>query len=147
MAILSEIEVKTPSNRRRTYRKPPVVRIPRGVKLGYLAGLIDGEGCILFAKSGHHSLRLIIGNTDSNMLQWLCDNIGGKICWRDPPPGLGKKPMGYWTLHGSDARVIIEAVYPYLTTKQAKAKEVMSITPTITEGLRRTGHGVNRNKN
>ncbi len=67
----------------------------------WLAGIIDGEGCILFRpvrESGHHLCRLIISNTDEGILnevkrifgEWLIfytvsinkwNKLGRKTCY------------------------------------------------------------------
>jgi len=54
---------------------------------GYIAGLIDGEGCIFIAKnpptsrgvSHMYSLNMQVGNTDLPVLEWLKQRVGGRI--------------------------------------------------------------------
>lgn len=50
-------------------------------KLYYLAGLIDGEGCInaYHEKSGYIRVRLSVINTDKKMIDWCKENFGGYI--------------------------------------------------------------------
>lgn len=124
--------------RKRWYKNPPTVRIPTGVDFGYLVGLIDGEGCISDLKN--QGLRIDLTNTSYEMLEWLVRNVGGKIHHqRDRKPGKWKEVWD-WIVHGSDARVIIFAIEPFLISKREDAKKVLDSSPTLKEGLARHPH-------
>ncbi|KKL55713.1 hypothetical protein LCGC14_2252680, partial [marine sediment metagenome] len=105
---------------------------------GYLVGLIDGEGCISDLKN--QGLRIDLTNTSYEMLEWLVRNVGGKIHHqRDRKPGKWKEVWD-WIVHGSDARVIIFAIEPFLISKREDAKKVLDSSPTLKEGLARHPH-------
>jgi len=50
-------------------------------ELSYFAGLMDGEGCfnINFNKKRNtYQARLTMSNTDTNLVEWCRDRVGGK---------------------------------------------------------------------
>ena len=52
------------------------------IELGYIAGIIDGEGCITVKCAGkNNSMRVIlsIGSCDFELIEWLKNRIGGNI--------------------------------------------------------------------
>lgn len=70
------------------------VRIPTDpAVLGYVAGLIDGEGNLTISKSldrkkgrsVSHTPTLQIGNTDPRMAAWLHEQLGGSVDHPDTP--------------------------------------------------------------
>ena len=92
-------------------------------KLYYLAGLIDGEGCIsaYHEKSGYVRIRIAVVNTDRKMIQWIDDNFGGKgrymhqrrfrqVKWKDCYQWI-------WNVSRKD-KEIIESLIPILITKR-----------------------------
>lgn len=93
----------------------------------YIAGLIDGEGSIIFLKrkGGGGSYRLVIVNTHKGALSWVQDvtNVGSihgktreaqyKKCWA-------------WVCHAQTARKVLERCLPYLIIKRNKAQEAIA---------------------
>ncbi len=59
----------------------------------WLAGLIDGDGCLLVSKQGYTSCEITMGITDEPCLRYLQDKIGGSIKVR-----TGVKALR-WRLH------------------------------------------------
>jgi hypothetical protein len=97
----------------------------------YIAGFIDGEGCISYAryKSGegvNYQLAVIIGNTNLEVLEWICLVVGeGK-----PRPTKRKrnsKQMYVVRWCFSVAATLLEQVLPFLKVKRARAALVLDI--------------------
>lgn len=109
---------------KRAMRAPlrPFLTPPKETDRAYLAGLIDGEGCITKVRVNQNfrAWRVAIFNTDKAVMDWLCA-MGGNIHWRRPG-AAGWKSCAQW--HVSNARdmiALLTAVAPYLIIKKAKA--------------------------
>lgn len=95
-------------------------------KIGYLAGMIDGEGCIFVNQNRNRStpiyhLGLLISNTNLQLLQYLQKDFGGTI-YTGGSPGI-KNKQGYrlsWAGHNTKA--ILARVYDKLFIKKEQAK-------------------------
>ena len=104
-------------------------------QLGYLAGIIDGEGCIRIdrTKAGKTCKRpyiffllLTVSNTDSLLCQYLKQTYEGytyplyhnkynekhSTCWE-------------WRITGYRAAALLKLVYPYLRVKKQQAEIAM----------------------
>lgn len=103
-------------------------------KLGYIAGLIDGEGSIitLRPKNPNHNLsfHVLITNTHFGVMEWLIKNVGGTIQSRYPRPRphvLAKKICYTWYCTGrSNILHLLKAILPYLIIKKEKATQVIN---------------------
>jgi hypothetical protein len=92
--------------------------------IGYIAGLIDGEGTIM---NKPYFRCVTIANTDIPMIEWL-GRIGGSVQWRtkQAKDGIIRKPIAAWTV--SDAvgmHRLLTAIEPYLITKRGKAQALL----------------------
>ena len=100
---------------------------PRRDILSYTAGIIDGEGCIGIHKGGKHEsgtikyrIRVIVGNTDRRLVEFLKDNFGGSISKRNV---VGNRKKQYaWELGNNMAAGFLKMIHPYLLLKQKQAK-------------------------
>ena len=117
------------------YRKlPPLVPPTDPLELGYIAGIVDGEGYIGIgvtlrkdiAKQPTHSVRVHIVNTDPRLPKWFCDRFGGSVNRQNPPQGKRWKPKYTWGCFGSRAEAFIEAIEPYLIIKREQAQIVLA---------------------
>jgi len=96
----------------------------------YLAGLVDGEGCIRLHPSNKGKYRkyyprLQVTNTYLPLLEMLVDSYGGAI----HGPKFSKqatKPCYDWRITGDKAREILKSLVPLLIVKKEKAIEVLS---------------------
>ena len=90
-------------------------------ELGYAAGLIDGEGCIMINKTGRYKgrrywgLQLAVSNKDVRALRWLQDRFGGRI---NRPRKCG---VFVWWACANDAEPCLMAVRPFLIIKRDQA--------------------------
>lgn len=100
------------------------------ISLEYLAGLVDGEGCIRLHPSNKGKYRkyyprLQVTNTYKPILDMLVDQYGGAIHSAKTPQKEGWKIKHDWRLTGDKARELLNQLLPYLIIKQEKAKEVL----------------------
>lgn len=109
-------------------RKRHIVTIPTAVTtLAYIAGLIDGEGCIQIHSSKgprstrrSHSLQVSISNADPRLMMWLIEVIGGGVTPRKQRSLQHR--IGYdWKIFSGNAGRLLEAVRAYLVIKSEQA--------------------------
>jgi len=98
----------------------------------WLAGFIDGEGCIGFRNSGdkylngnlRHALRVRIANTNKETLDYIKEEVGfGFIykAWRQPRSSSHKQ--GYiYEVGNKQASIVLEKIMPNLKTKRLQAE-------------------------
>jgi hypothetical protein len=92
-------------------------------RVGWVAGIIDGEGCL--SASGHrdrsYQLSLQVVNTDKGMINKLIEYTGVGICYLHK---RGKNRFNIYSWHVSleDATKILKAILPLLTTKKKEAE-------------------------
>jgi len=96
----------------------------------YIAGIIDGEGCISMSKiksrnSTSIRARIMIANANTLLLDWLYEVTGiGAIhehC-NDRNNKRGWKKQRIWTIYTKQGVELLRAILPYLIIKQRQAK-------------------------
>ena len=93
-------------------------------KLAYLAGIIDGEGCICIRhhtkdrKSPTWDSRLYIVSTDRKLIDWLQSNFGGLTYSRNSKKNPHWKTKHEWVVPANQLLPILYAVLPYLVIKK-----------------------------
>jgi hypothetical protein len=108
--------------------------------LAYMAGFIDGEGCIRIGVSkslGHspcHRLELIVANTDVKPLLKMQEVYGGHV------RGRRKDSLMYWTVYNDVAIQVIKDIRPYLITKAPQADVALEFHSTKTKYVPSPGH-------
>lgn len=92
----------------------------------YLAGFVDGEGCInLHMDRSHPVIRLMIGNTNLEVLERIQKQYGGgSICKHNKPKNSNWKQVYRWVLVGKSATDLIQRLAPYLIIKKYQAQLV-----------------------
>jgi hypothetical protein len=103
----------------------------RDYDYGWIAGIIDGEGCLGSytngkGRIGQRSL-LQVGNTDLRILEHLKLLCGGIIfeCTRTDRPK--SKRIWTWRLYGGSLFKLLETIQPFLISKRDKADEILKI--------------------
>lgn len=88
--------------------------------LAYLAGLVDGEGCIYaYDRSGQ---GIKIGLTDHIAIDWLGDKFSGTV-HTEGRRNHTRKPVKVWQLQRmSDLDVLLPLLIPFLKIKQQQAE-------------------------
>ncbi len=101
---------------------------------GYLAGIIDGEGCICFTRSKSSSgrfvyrLQLTIVNTSVQLKQWLDSKLFGHgyiiANWRK---ACNKREVWSWTVSGPKRTIkFLREIIPYLVIKKQQASLLLN---------------------
>ena len=97
---------------------------------GYLAGIIDGEGCISLDHRAHPIL--IVGNTSEALILWLRDHVAqGSVQVRSSHWNPKHKKQWAWRLAGQKIGPLLIALLPYLVIKKAQAELVIAVCGTI----------------
>lgn len=97
------------------------------IRTAYFAGLIDGDGCIGFHRSGKNGARRLVvqvNMTHLETVQALHDYFGvGHV---HPKKVYGnEKPQWRWKTTNSAAREVMVAIVPYLITKRDLTAELL----------------------
>ena len=116
------------------HHSPRTIKIPTNPAIiGYIAGLMDGEGSIvrenLNGWSRHACVRLSICNSSPELIQWLQTELGGHVQWRERSSSLSTKPCANWRIGGyMDVYLLLRLILPYLRIpkKIAQAKEALA---------------------
>ena len=100
----------------------------------YLAGLLDGEGCVTYKqywdrkrKDRPHKyfcwrIQMEIVMTHKPTIQWCADTFGGKVYLKP----RGEHKMQYrWRRSFRDALEIALAIAPYSVTKKEKLQQII----------------------
>ena len=106
--------------------RPTSLRFPTDDRdLAYLAGIIDGEGCLHVPRNGGAPL-LAVTNTDEALIDWL-SQLGGYVSPVRRTNGQSHwKPAWLWQVHGqADLAALIQRVLPYLKAKETEARAVL----------------------
>ncbi|MDO5535856.1 MAG: hypothetical protein Q4F65_14560 [Propionibacteriaceae bacterium] len=113
--------------------------------IAYVAGLIDGEGCIhLGTRKGTYRARVTVGMTEVALplLRELQEEWQGSIyCSRQPT----EKWAGawVWSVQGAPARVLLESLTPHLRLKKEQATLALEVED-IRSRLARMANGSGR---
>lgn len=101
--------------------------------IAYMAGLLDGEGCLLVEvndtdrKRPSYYPRVTITQKDKRLLLWVQRNFGGKI--------LENRYTYVWQWHCPISGLIplLQSVLPYLTIKKEQASLMIALRYSIEE--------------
>lgn len=97
--------------------------------LAYLAGIVDGEGCIRVARHSTYPHRfnciLTVTNTNPVLMDWLKQTFGGNISTHQPS-NSNHKISYVWTISGSNSVKLVKIVKPFLKLKVEQASLLLS---------------------
>jgi len=114
--------------------------MPADFDWAYLAGIIDGEGCISVAitRNGAYYLQLRISQKNKGDLKKLQTKFGGRL-------NSNSNTQSY-QLHwyGRDAEPILRNILPYLIWKKDEAELAIAFIDQIM--ISRQGRGIKQNK-
>lgn len=90
-------------------------------ELIWLAGFIDGEGCITIAREKDKPRKLIlkIGNTNEYIIKLIAKWFKGGIAYQEGKNN--SKDSWHFQTCNETAAIILRAVYPYLLIKREQA--------------------------
>lgn len=115
--------------KRRNGTRSPTISIPTDPqKIGYLAGLFDGEGNLQFKNTtirGKQSTgcKVSIYGTVPSTMGWLKANVGGSVRWDyKRQQTKGWLPCGAWEIYrAQDVLAFLRLVLPLLLAKKKQA--------------------------
>jgi hypothetical protein len=106
-------------------------KIHKETDLGYAAGIIDGEGCILITTTGYatapNCLRVEVFMKDGQVVDWLHANFGGRNYKRRNDYG----PTHQWMLYGEEAGTFLGLIKPYMILKAPHASIAEAFCKTL----------------
>lgn len=110
----------------------------------YVAGLIDGEGCITIPGRGENgplSVRIDVGMSDSAqpLLKSLACRYGGKVRFSRAPSRKWKGAHA-WGVFGKSAAELLRRILPYMMLKRDQAQMAIRLQDII-DGLSRRPNG------
>ena len=119
---------------------------PQQTVLAYLAGIIDGEGCIRLAKLNDKRSTVYAtvncGMSQTAPVELLHQTFGGSIKWKKSTCKNASpcKPLLYWYSQGSSkvARTL-RLLYPYLRAKKKQAAIVFDFCMNKADGRKSGG--------
>ena len=121
------VRIRPHGLRRRT------IKIPTDpVAIGYLAGLLDGEGHLAIQNkkdTGSVACRLSIYSTTPGIMKWLLANVGGSVVYDTARTKRhGWLPIGSWNLYrAQDTAAVLRVLLPYLIVKKQVAESAMRL--------------------
>lgn len=124
------IKRKSPELMRRGRFRRLTIKCPTDkAALGYLAGIVDGEGYIGRIEITYKNRKIKIGwklcvaNTNEELINWL-KRIGGSVYqWK--PRENRKKGFEWRLLRALDIHKFLKAILPYLIIKKKRAKDIV----------------------
>jgi hypothetical protein len=102
----------------------PVLTLPTdAAQLGYLAGLIDGEGSLKRRSDGLWNIS--VGMTDETVIRWL--ESFGKCTFFINDPAPPRKRFYSWKINRRhDVLAFLKAIEPYMIVKRVVAQEAIT---------------------
>ena len=122
--IVKEMGLPRWQRRGRNYLND-TIKIPSSEwKLGYIAGLLDGEGTItIWRKQPYCSIT----NTSKEVMEWLANNLGGTI-YKPKRREKATKDIYLWSLSRTkDIAKLLRILLPYLIIKRREAEKVIAL--------------------
>ena len=101
----------------------------------YLAGLLDGEGCVTYKQYWDRKrkdrprkyfcwrIQMEIVMTDKKTIEWCCNKFGGNLVEK---PRKQHKMQYRWRRCFRDALEIAKAIVPYSVTKKEKLQQIIN---------------------
>lgn len=98
----------------------------------YIAGFVDGEGCISISfKSGYHHVRLVIVQKSKSVLEKIQKLFGFGSLRLRTNNGINKGWIYTLEFSYNHAFQVIKTIYPYLCVKRKQAEVFFKFYKTI----------------
>ena len=108
--------------------------------IAYLAGIIDGEGCIYIGnfsnnpKTGepYHQTNMQVTSTDQPLIDWLVVTFGGLFSKRTAKQhSINSRKQAYmWTASGERLTHLCELILPFLKIKTRQCEIMLKMRKT-----------------
>lgn len=120
---------------------------PTEAELGYMAGIIDGEGCIAVTLPGNrkgvpplpglekrsHEFHVKVAMTDPEAIEPFVKYYGGKIRVAKKDQRYSTRPLYCWWLYADNAARCLNDLLPYLRIKRAQAEALIESRNTVAQ--------------
>ena len=107
-------------------------------ELGYIAGMIDGDGCITSAKNSQcntYRPYVVVCQKNPIVIDWLHERFGGSVSLVSRKHGTVRCYYLRWTLTNQKAVDLLKLCLRFLVAKQEQAKLAIAMVE-----VTRTGH-------
>lgn len=100
----------------------------------YIAGMIDGEGCICISKCPrpnnytNYNIKLFIASTDFILVEWFLKRTIAKV-YAQKPTGLSKRICYKINFQNQGALDILKEVSKYMVIKKRRVDFVLKVYP------------------
>lgn len=99
------------------------------INAAYLAGIIDGEGCVYVnrrkiagrRKTPGYSVKVVVSITSYSLVEWFIKHADLTSIHYVENPGPNRKPKWGCTWNNSKAEWLLNNVLPYLVIKKLQA--------------------------
>lgn len=88
----------------------------------YIAGIIDGEGCIIATSDPKVTFHVGVVHTSTRLLNYLQKTTNSGSVYNATPSTLGSKPVYEWRVGSDDASCLLLMLLPYLIVKKEEAE-------------------------
>ena len=107
--------------------------------LGYIAGIIDGEGSLTICNCSKTQGRaffttsLNVSSTDKILIDWIVEQFGGWQGEYTPKqtPKNSRKKVYRWAATGKNLEVILRLAYPYVVIKKREIEVMLAMRKTF----------------
>lgn len=105
--------------------------IPTDLSPQYIAGILDGEGCISIAKNGESSgwITIHVAMTARIIPDLLYARYGGSLSTSNGNPGV-HKDLTTWMIASRKAEVVLKEVLEFLVVKKEQAEVALDFQST-----------------
>lgn len=121
-------------------------------EMGWVAGILDGEGCIGLYRNSvrgvpkNHALRVSVGNCDGRIIERLQELCGGRVRVAKRQANPRWRTQILWDVSGYEALKLLEIMEPFLIGKAAEARLALQVVM-VGRHRRRTPEQVQFNEN
>lgn len=106
--------------------------------VAWLAGLYEGEGCVVAPPSG--GIRAKISMGDRDILERYCTLSGATLTGPHPACGVGTQPYWMATINGRAAYALLAAIFDWLgNRRRAQVTKAIARWATQTQWRKLTG--------
>ena len=115
--------------------------------LAYIAGILDGEGCISICKQRdstrrmgvRYQLRILVANSEEWLLNWLKFSFGGRV-YKAREADSTHKACWRWIIDSHQALEFLKLVYPYLHLKRGQVELALTFQQAKKRGYHTKKH-------
>lgn len=103
-------------------------------ELGYLAGLVDSEGCINIkcTRKRYYTLQIVVAQGNEHLLTYWQKRTGLGHIYAMKKEKTGNKNQSWqWYLNQEDATTLLYLILPYLILKKEEAKVALEFRKTL----------------